>query len=92
MSFRKNIEPSDVLISSFQVHKTFTFTDTDSGSGFFAVPLVKGSDSNLYNFTTTSAASSTFSGSTYYHVPTYHEINNLYYKDINTMRGYIDLI
>ena len=92
MSFRKNIEPSDVLISSFQVHKTFTFTDTDSGSGFFAVPLVKGSDSNLYNFTTTSAASSTFSGSTYYHVPTYHEINNLYYKDIRTMRGYIDYI
>jgi len=91
MSFRKNIEPSDVLISSFQVHKTFTFTDTDSGSGFFAVPLVKGSDSNLYDFSAT-ADSSTFSGSTYYHVSTYHEINNLYYKDINTMRGYIDYI
>ena len=91
MSFRKNIEPSDVLISSFQVHKTFTFTDTDSGSGFFAVPLIKGSDSNLYDFSAT-ADSSTFSGSTYYHVPTYHEINNLYYKDINTMRGYIDYI
>ena len=91
MSFRKNIEPSDVLISSFQVHKTFKFTDTDSGSGFFSVPLVKGSDSNLYNFSST-ADSSTFSGSTYYHVSTYHEINNLYYKDINTMRGYIDYI
>ena len=92
MSFRKNIEPENVLISSFQVHKTFKFTDTDSGSGFFSVPLIKGSDSNLYNFSLTSAASSTFSGSTYYHVPTYHEINNLYYKDINTMRGYIDYI
>ena len=91
MSFKKNIEPSNVLISSFQVHKTFKFTDTDSGSGFFSVPLVKGSDSNLYNFSST-ADSSTFSGSTYYHVPTYHEINNLYYKDINTMRGYIDYI
>ena len=91
MSFRKNIEPSDVLISSFQVHKTFTFTDTDSGSGFFAVPLVKGSDSNLYDFSAT-ADSSTFSGSTYYHVSTYHEVNNLYYKDINSMRGYIDYI
>ena len=91
MSFKKNIEPSNVLISSFQVHKTFKFTDTDSGSGFFSVPLVKGSDSNLYNFSAT-ADSSTFSGSTYYHVPTYHEINNLYYKDINTMRGYIDYI
>ena len=91
MSFKKNIEPSNVLISSFQVHKTFKFTDTDSGSGFFSVPLVKGSDSNLYNFSST-ADSSTFSGSTYYHVSTYHEINNLYYKDINTMRGYIDYI
>ena len=91
MSFRKNIEPGNVLISSFQVNKTFKFTDTDSGSGFFSVPLVKGSDSNLYNFSST-ADSSTFSGSTYYHVPTYHEINNLYYKDINTMRGYIDYI
>ena len=91
MSFRKNIEPSDVLISSFQVHKTFTFTDTDSGSGFFAVPLIKGSDSNLYDFSAT-ADSSTFSGSTYYHVSTYHEVNNLYYKDINSMRGYIDYI
>ena len=91
MSFRKNIEPGNVLISSFQVNKTFKFTDTDSGSGFFSVPLVKGSDSNLYNFSST-ADSSTFSGSTYYHVSTYHEINNLYYKDINTMRGYIDYI
>ena len=91
MSFKKNIEPGNVLISSFQVHKTFKFTDTDSGSGFFSVPLVKGSDSNLYNFSST-ADSSTFSGSTYYHVSTYHEINNLYYKDINTMRGYIDYI
>ena len=92
MSFRKNIEPGNVLISSFQVNKTFKFTDTDSGSGFFSVPLVKGSDSNLYNFKGSTADSSTFSGSTYYHVPTYHEINNLYYKDINTMRGYIDYI
>ena len=92
MSFRKNIEPENVLVSSFQVHKTFTFTDTDSGSGFFSVPLVKGSDSNLYNFSSTSADSSTFSGSIYYHVPTYYEINNLYYKDITTMRGYIDYI
>jgi len=91
MSFRKNIEPENVLVSTFQVHKTFTFTDTDSGSGFFSVPLVKGSDSNLYNFSST-AESSSFSGSSYYHVPTYHEVNNLYYKDINSMRGYIDYI
>ncbi len=44
MSFRKNLEPEDVLISSFQVHKSFTFTEADSGSGVYAVNLVKGSD------------------------------------------------
>ena len=41
MSFRKNIEPQDVSISSFQVHKTFTFNDTDSGSGFFSFHIIK---------------------------------------------------
>ena len=92
MSFRKNIDPENVLISSFEVNKTFTFNDTDSGSGFFSVPLVKGSDSNLSNFQIGTAVSSTFSGSTYFHVPTYQQINNLYYKDIRNIRGYVDLI
>ena len=92
MSFRKNIDPENVLISSFEVNKTFTFNDTDSGSGFFSVPLIKGSDSNLSDFQIGTAASSTFSGSTYFHVPTYQQINNIYYKDIRNMRGYIDLI
>ncbi|OUX54047.1 MAG: hypothetical protein CBE47_01850 [Pelagibacteraceae bacterium TMED287] len=92
MSFRKNIDPENVLISSFEVNKTFTFNDTDSGSGFFSVPLIKGSDSNLSNFQIGTAVSSTFSGSTYFHVPTYQQINNLYYKDIRNIRGYVDLI
>ncbi len=92
MSFRKNISPDNVLISSFEVNKTFTFNDTDSGSGFFSVPLVRGSDSNLSDFQIGTANSTTFSGSTYFHVPTYQQINNLYYKDIRAMRGYIDFI
>ena len=49
MSLRKNLEPEDVLISSFQVHKSFTFTEADSGSGVYAVTLVKGTDSNSYD-------------------------------------------
>ena len=63
MSFRKNIEPNDVLLSSFQVHKTFTFTDADSGSGFFSFPIIKGTDSNLYEYDTTTDASTTISES-----------------------------
>ena len=90
MSLRKNLEPEDVLISSFQVHKSFTFTEADSGSGVYAIPIIKGTDSNLYNFNVDTADSKTISASVFYKVPTYHNINNLYYKDITTMRGYID--
>jgi len=100
MSIMKNLEPEDILISSFQVHKTFTFTNTDSGSGVYGIPLVKGTDSNLYSYSLSTAASSSFgSGSsdspktrTFYHVPLYHTINKLYYKDINNMKGYIDYV
>ncbi len=98
MSFRKNLEPEDVLISSFQVHKSFTFTEADSGSGVYAVNLVKGTDSNSYNYDLSSADSSSFgTGSedspktrTFFHVPLYHSINKLYYKDIDNIRGYVD--
>ena len=98
MSFRKNLEPEDVLISSFQVHKSFTFTEADSGSGVYAVNLVKGTDSNSYNYNPSSADSSSFgTGSadspktrTFFHVPLYHSINKLYYKDIDNIRGYVD--
>ena len=92
MSFYKNIEPDNVLISSFKTHKTFTFTEADSGSGLYVVPITKGTDSNLYNFNIDDADSKTISASVFYKVPTYHNINNLYYKDITQMRGYIDYL
>ena len=47
MSFRKNLEPEDVLISSFQVNKTFTFTDADSGSGVYGFSITKGDETTL---------------------------------------------
>lgn len=90
MPIYKNIEPDNVLISSFKTHKTFTFTEADSGSGLYTIPIVKGSDSNLYDFSTSDADSKTISVSVFYKVPTYHNINQLYYKDITSMRGYID--
>ena len=100
MSLRKNLEPEDVLISSFQVHKSFTFTEADSGSGVYVVTLVKGTDSNSYNYNLATAASSSFgTGSedspktrTFFHVPLYHTINKLYYRDINDIKGYVDYI
>ena len=78
----KNLEPEDILISPFEVHKTFTVTNVDSGSGVYSISITKGSDSNLYGFSTTTADSTTISGSTFYNVPTYYTINKLFYRDI----------
>ena len=50
MSFKKNLEPEDVLISSFETHKTFTLTDKDSGGCLYVVGVEKPTDTNLYNF------------------------------------------
>jgi len=88
----KNFESGDILISSFKTHKTFTLSESDSGSGLYAVPIIKSTAANLYNFNTTDADSKTISSSIFYKVPTYHSINSLYYRDINQMNGYIDLI
>ena len=92
MSFKKTLEPDNKSITSFQVHKTFSFTEADSGSGVYSIPLIKGTDANLQNFSTTTATSTTISGNVFFRVPTWHTINNLYYRDIKQMRGYIDFI
>ena len=90
MSIYKNIEPDNVLISSFKTHKTFTFTETDSGSGLYVIPITRGTDSNLYDFSTSDADSKTISASVFYKVPSYHNINQLYYKDILKLVNYLD--
>ena len=82
MSFKKSLEESDKSFSSFEVNKEFKFTDVDSGSGVFAVPIIKGTNSNVHNFSTDTATQKTISGSIFYKTPNYHMINNLYYKDI----------
>jgi hypothetical protein len=84
MSF-KNLESEDILISPFEVHKTFTVTNVDSGSAVYAIPITKGSDSNLYGFSTSTASSKVISGSTFYKVPTYYTINKMFYRDIGDM-------
>ena len=92
MSFKKSLEPENKSITSFEVHKTFTLTEADSGSGVYSIPLIKGTDSNLYNFSTSTATSTTLSNNTFYKTPSWYSINTLYYRDIKQMRGYIDLI
>ena len=105
MSVYKNIEPENVLISSFKVHKTFTFTEADSGSGLYAIPIVRGNNISLYGYGVQQpidsegnrggqfpTPSKTITGSVFQKVPSWSMIHNLYYRDIRTMRGYIDYI
>ena len=92
MSFKKNLEPENISITSFETHKDFTFTNVDSGSGLYVVPIIKGTSSNLSGFDIETATSKTISASVFYKTPTYHSINRLYYQDINQMRGYIDYV
>jgi len=87
----KNLESDDILISPFEVNKTFTVTNNDSGSGVYSIQLTKGSDSNLYGWDDTSP-STTLSGNQYFKIPTYYTINTMYYRDINQMSGQIDYI
>tara|TARA_B100000575_G_scaffold276905_1_gene262727 strand:- start:694 stop:1770 length:1077 start_codon:yes stop_codon:yes gene_type:complete len=87
----KNFDSDDVLISPFEVNKTFTVTNNDSGSGVYSIPLTKGSDSNLYNWNTTSP-STTLSGNQFFNIPSYYSIKSLYYRDITQMAGIIDFI
>jgi len=83
----KNLESDDILISPFEVHKTFTVNNHDSGSGVYSIPITKGNDSNLYAFDIDSASSTTISASVFYNVPTYYTINTMYYRDIEQMGG-----
>jgi len=104
MGIYKTLNPEDVSLRSFQVHKKFTFTNNDSGSGVYGLRAISGSN---YNFKTNS--SSTISQSfgeynslsaslgkqpyiaTYYSVPLWNMIHRKFYFDINVADAqYVD--
>ena len=88
----RNVHPQDVSIEPFKTYKRFQFTNVDSGSGIYGLRGISGS---YHNFTTGSATSQSFgvynslseslnkepySLGTYYSLPLYYTINNLYYE------------
>ncbi len=87
----KNIDSDDILISPFEVNKTFTVTNNDSGSGVYSIPITKGTDSNLYSWNTTSDSKTIFTAS-FYEIPSYYMINTMYYRDVNQMLASKDYI
>jgi len=69
----KNLNPEDVAVSSYQVHKEFTFNNTDSGSSVYGIRAIIGSTglsnttssyglvtSSIYNFQKSTANSQSF--------------------------------
>ena len=88
----RNVHPQDVSIEPFKTYKRFQFNNVDSGSGVYGLSGVSGS---YHNFSTGSAVSQSFgvynslsaslglepySLGTYYSLPLYYTINNLYYE------------
>ena len=81
----KNLESSDILISPFEVHKTFTLNDTDSGSGLYSFQITKGTDATQYGWNVDDADKTEISASTFYSLPNYYVINNMFYRDLKQM-------
>jgi hypothetical protein len=89
----RNVHPQDVSIEPFKTYKRFQFTNVDSGSGVYGL---RGYSGSFHNFLTGSAVSQSFgvynslsaslgkpdrySLGTYYSLPAYYTINNLYYE------------
>jgi hypothetical protein len=96
MGIYKNINPEDVSLRSFEVHKEFTFTNNDSGSGVYGIRARSGS---IYNFQNSTANSQSFGvynslsssmgknpyWATFYESPIYFTINNMFYRDVNVI-------
>jgi len=81
----KNLESSDILLSAFEVNKTFTVTNEDTGSAVYAFQISKGTDATQYGWTPDSAGKTTLSGSTFYSIPNYYVINNMFYRDVKQL-------
>jgi len=91
----RDVHPQDVSIEPFKTFKRFTFTNTDSGSGVFALKANSGS---FHNFITGSALSQSigefnslsqslgkpkstwYSNGTFYNIPVYYSLNHSYYE------------
>tara|TARA_Y100001937_G_scaffold110171_1_gene155491 strand:+ start:29 stop:1141 length:1113 start_codon:yes stop_codon:yes gene_type:complete len=96
MGIYKNLNPEDVSLRSFEVHKEFTFTNNDSGSSVYGIRAISGSVHNFQHSTANSQSFGEYNSisasmnkkpydATFFEVPMYFTINNLFYRDINVL-------
>lgn len=95
----KNLGVGDFKFTPFKVHKAYSFTEVDSGSGVF---VLEGHSGSFHGFNSSSAASQSigifseeskslgldkdtwYSIGTWYHKPVWHAIRHLYFKGEET--------
>ena len=74
----KRLDPRDINITPFKAYKEFTVTNTDSGSGVYGFRAIS---SSAHNFDPNTATKTTFDSASFYHIPTWFTIRQLYYRD-----------
>tara|TARA_Y100000034_G_scaffold114308_1_gene150287 strand:+ start:634 stop:1608 length:975 start_codon:yes stop_codon:yes gene_type:complete len=74
----KALDPTDINITPFKVYKEFTLTEVDSGSGVYSFRAIS---SSAYNFDKNTAVKKTYFSASFYEIPSWHMINQMYYRD-----------
>ena len=74
----KRLDPRDINITPFKAYKEFTVTNVDSGSGVYGFRAIS---SSAQNFNPDTATKTTFDSASFYHIPTWFMINQMYYRD-----------
>ena len=74
----KRLDPRDINVTPFKAFKEFTVTNADSGSGVYGFRAIS---SSIHNFNSDTATKTTFESASFYHIPTWFTINQLYYRD-----------
>ena len=74
----KRLDPRDINITPFKAYKEFTVTNTDSGSGVYGFRAISAS---AHNFNPDTAPKTTFDSASFYQMPSWFMINQMYYRD-----------
>ena len=74
----KALDPTDINITPFKVHKEFTVTNKDSGSGVYGFRAISASSRG---WTESSGTKTTFDSASFYQIPSWLMVNHMYYRD-----------
>ena len=74
----KRLDPRDINVTPFKAYKEFTVTNTDSGSGVYGFRAIS---SSAHNFNPDTAPKTTFDSASFYQMPSWFMINQMYYRD-----------